>query len=171
VLSVGERAVQTLVSEQLFTQSGKWYLLNDGGVCYAYLQSPHTRFANGRLLLDAHMSSRLGQRIGQQCAGADFSSDVTLSAQLKGAGSKLVLDDIRIEHVADEATRTALNLALEFAPTAMPKSVSIDILDLIRGQELARRGLSVRVDQFRILSIATNPTAIVIQFDLTLNAT
>ena len=170
VLSVGNRTVQSLVVDQLFVRSGRWYLLDDGGICYAYLQSPHTRLAAGRLFLDGHLVSRLGQRIGSECAGADFASDVTLSGQLRGAGSKLTLDDIRIERVQDEATRGALNLALQLAPQAMPRSLSIDILELVRGQEARRQGLAVRVDQFRILNLATGPDVITVQFELNLSA-
>jgi len=39
----------------------------------------------------------LGQRIGNNCVGADFSSNVTLSGKLHGIEHKLILDDLRID--------------------------------------------------------------------------
>ena len=79
VLSLGPRGVQSLVAEQLFNREGRWYLIDDEGVCYTYLESPHVRLASDRLVLKAHMVSRLGQRFGNNCIGADFASNVTVS--------------------------------------------------------------------------------------------
>jgi hypothetical protein len=169
VLTLGPRGLQTLVAEQLFNRAGRWYLIDDGGVCYTYLESPHARLESERLVLNAHLSSRLGQRVGNDCLGADFASNVTLSARLHGSEHKLILDDIRIDRVDDEATRDALNLALQLAPQAMPRSASIDLLDLARKQAVTNGGLPLHVDQFRIVNIATRPDAIVIQFDLSLS--
>jgi hypothetical protein len=170
VLSVGPRAVQTLVTEQLFNRGGRWYLIDDGGVCYTYLESPHARVVLDRLVLNAHLSSRLGQRIGNSCAGADFTSNVTLSGKLHGTEHNLTVDDIRIDRVDDEATRNALDLALQLAPQSMPRSASIDILELVRKQALSPAASAVHVDQFRILNIATRTDAVIIQFELSLSA-
>ena len=170
VLSLGPHAVQTLVAEQLFNRAGRWYLIDDGGVCYTYLESPRTRLDNNRLVLNAHFSSRLGQRIGDACAGADFASDVTLSGRLRGADHKLILDDIRIDRVADEATRNALNLALQINPQAMPRTASIDVLELIRKQTVSGGASPAHLGQFNILGITTRADAVVIQFDVNLSA-
>jgi hypothetical protein len=170
VLSVGPRGVQTLVAEQLFNRAGRWYLIDDGGVCFTYLESPHTRLEIDRLVLKAHLSARLGQRIGNYCAGADFASNVTLSGKLHGAEHKLILDDIRIDHVDDELTRNALNLALQLDPLAMPRAASIDVLELIRKQVVPTGGSPVHLDEVRIVKITTRTDAVVIQFDLSLSA-
>jgi hypothetical protein len=170
VLSLGPRAVQTLIAEQLFNRDGRWYLIDDGGVCYTYLESPHAHLALDRVVLNAHLSSKLGQRIGNTCAGADFASNVTLSGKLRGTEHKLILDDIRIDRVDDESTRSALDLALQLAPQAMPRSASIDVLDLIGKQALATGGSPVHMDQFHIVNLSTRPEAVVIQFDVSLSA-
>src|SRR5450631_3590356 len=146
VLSLGPRGVQTLAAEQLFDRAGRWYLIDDGGVCFTYLESPHTRLRIDRLILNAHLSARLGQRIGNNCAGADFASNVTLSGKLHAAEHKLILDDIRIDRVDDELTRNALDLALQLDPQAMPRAASIDVLELIRKQVLATGGAPVHLD-------------------------
>jgi hypothetical protein len=169
VLSLGPRGVQALVAEQLFNRKGRWYLIDDGGICYTYLDSPRTRLETGRLVLNAHLSSRLGQRIGTTCAGADFASNVTLSGKLHATDRQLILDDIRIDRVDDESTRNALTLALQLAPQSLPRQASIDVLDLVRKQMVAIEGLPVRLDQFHILNAAARPEGIVIQFDLSLS--
>jgi hypothetical protein len=168
VLSVGPRSVQTLVLEQLFDRAGRWYLIDDGD-CYTYLESPHTHIVLDRLVLRAHLSSRLGQRIGNGCVGADFASNVTLSGKLRGSGHFLILDDIRIDRVDDESARNALALALQVNPQLMPRAANIDVSEFVRKDVIAAGGSSARLDEFRILNITTRPDSIVIQFDLSLS--
>ncbi len=168
-MSLGPRALQALVSGQLFNRNGRWYLIDDGA-CHTYLESPHVRLAVDRLVLNAHLVSRLGQRIGDGCAGADFASNVTLSGKLRGSEHKLVLEDIRIDRVDDEATRNALNLALQIAPQTLPREAAIDVLELLRQQVLETGGLAVHLDQFHIVNIAPRADAVVIQFDVSLSA-
>jgi hypothetical protein len=168
VLSVGPRSVQTLVVEQLFDRAGRWYLIDDGD-CYSYLESPHTHLALDRLVLRAHLSSRLGQRIGNGCVGADFASNVTLSGKLHGSGHFLILDDIRIDRVDDESARNALTLALQVNPQLMPRAANIDVSEFVRKDVIAAGGSSARLDEFRIVNITTRPNSIVIQFDLSLS--
>jgi hypothetical protein len=169
VLSMGPRSVQTLVSQQLFDRAGRWFLIDDGG-CYAYLESPHTQLEADRLILHAHLSSRLGQTIGNICAGADFASNVTLSGKLHGGGHLLILDDIRIDRVDDESTRSALNLALQVDPQVMPHAANIDVSDLVRKDVIAAGGSPARLDEFRIVNITTRTDAVVIQFNMRLSA-
>jgi hypothetical protein len=168
VLSIGPRGVQTLVVQQLFDRAGRWYLIDDGG-CYTYLESPHTRIEADRLVLHAHLSSRLGQTIGSSCAGADFASNVTLSGALRGSGHSLILDDIRIDRVDDESTRSALNLALQVDPQAMPHAATIDVSEFVRKEVIAADGSPAHLDDFRIVNITTRADAVVIHFDLSLS--
>ena len=168
VLTVGPRNVQTLVLEQLFNRAGRWYLIDDGD-CYTYLESPHTHIALDRLVLRAQLSSRFGQRLGNGCVGADFSSNVTLSGKLHGSGHFLSLDDIRIDRVDDESARNALNLALQVDPQLIPRAANIDVSEFVRKDVIAAGGSSARLDEFRIVNITTRPDSIVIQFDLSLS--
>jgi hypothetical protein len=168
ILSVGSRSVQTLVVEQLFNRAGRWYLVDDGG-CFTYLESPQTRLALDRLVLHAHLSSRLGQPMGSGCVGADFASNVTLSGKLHGSGHLLVLDDIRIDRVDDESTRNALNLALQVDPQLMPHTANIDLSEFVRKNVIARGGSPARLEEFRIVNITTRTDAVVVHFDLTLS--
>jgi hypothetical protein len=165
VLSVGPRSVQTLVLEQLFDRAGRWYLIDDGD-CYTYLESPHTHLALDRLVLRAHLSSRLGQRIGNGCVGADFASNVTLSGKVHGSGHFLILDDIRIDRVDDESARNALTLALQINPQLMPRAANIDVSEFVRKDVIAAGGSSAHLDEFRIVNITTRADSIAIRFDL-----
>jgi hypothetical protein len=169
-LFLGPRGVQSLVAEQLFNRDGRWYLIDDAGVCYTYLESPHVRLASGRLVLKAHMVSRLGQRFGNNCVGADLASNVTVSGKIRGSEHQLILDDIRIDRVDDEAARNALNLALQIAPDSIPRTAQIDVLESLHRQAFASGGLAVHVDQIHIASITTRNDTLVIQFDLSLSA-
>jgi hypothetical protein len=169
LLTLGPKGIQTLVADQLFSKNGRWYLIDDGGVCFTYLQSPHTHLEMDRLVLNARLASRLGQRVGDSCIGADFASNVTLSGKLRATDSKLVLDDIRIDRVDDEATRSALTLALQIAPQSLPHAVSIDVLELLRKQVVENSGLPIRVQQFHILNLTTRPEGVNIQVDVNLS--
>jgi hypothetical protein len=142
-LSLGPRGVQTLVADQLFDRKGRWYLTDDEGVCYTYLESPHVRLASDRLVLKAHMVSRLGQRFGNNCVGTDLE---------------------------DEAVRNALNLALQVNPDSIPRTARIDVLESLRKQPFTAGGFAVHIDEFHIASIATRNDTLVIQFDLNLSA-
>ena len=155
----------TLVLEQLFDRAGRWYLIDDGD-CYTYLESPHTHLALDRLVLRAHLSSRLGQRMGNRCVGADFASNVTLSGKLHGSGHFLILDDIRIDRVDDESARNALTLALQVNPQLMPRAANIDVSEFVRKDVIAAGGSSTHLDEFRIVNITTRPDSIAIQFEL-----
>jgi hypothetical protein len=169
-LSLGPRGVQSLIADQLFNRDGRWYLIDDAGVCYTYLESPHVRLASDRLVLKAHMVSRLGQRFGNNCVGADLASNVTVSGRVRGSDHQLILDDIRIDRVEDEAARNALNLALQVAPDSIPRTAQIDVLESLRKQPFASGGLTVHVDQIHIAGITARNDTLVIQFDLSLSA-
>jgi hypothetical protein len=168
VLSVGPRSVQTLIVEQLFDRAGRWYLINDGA-CFTYLESPQVHLAADRVVLRARLVSRLGQRIGNGCVGADFTSNVAVSGKLHGSGHLLVMDDIRIDRVEDESTRSALNLALQVDPQLLPRTANINVSDFVRRDFIGAGGSAARLDEFRIVSVAARPDAVVIHFDLNLS--
>jgi hypothetical protein len=108
--------------------------------------------------------------MGKDCVGADFASNVTLSGKLHGSGHSLILDDIRIDHVDDESTRSALNLALQVDPQLVPRAANIDVSEFVRKKLIAAGGSAARLDDLRIVNITTQADAVVIHFDLTLSA-
>jgi hypothetical protein len=169
-LSLGPRSVQSLVAEQLFNREGRWYLIDDDGVCYTYLESPHVRLVSDRVVLKAQMVSRLGQRFGNNCVGADLASNVTVSAKVRGSDHQLILEDIRIDRVDDEAARNALDLAVQIAPDSIPRTARIDILEPLRKQAFTAGGFALHVEQIHITSITARNDTLVMQLDLSLSA-
>ena len=121
-------------------------------------------------MLAAHLSSFLGQRMGDNCLGARFSSDITLSGRVRSTEHQLILEDIRIDRVADESTRNALTLALQLDPQALPRSAALDLTEYLQTEVNAAGGIALRLDQIRILSAALQSNAIVIQFEMNLTA-
>ncbi len=169
LLAIGPQGVQSLVAGQLFDRTGRWYLIDDGA-CRTFLDSPRTQLSSDRLVLHAHLTSRLGQSLGGTCAGADFASNVTLSGRLRGSGHVLVLEDIRIDRVDEESTRNALNLALQLDPAALPRSANIDVSQYVKRDLIPAGGAPTRLDEFHIVNITTRADAVVIHFDLRLSA-
>lgn len=166
-VKIGPNTVQKILTDQLFTRSGRWYLLDDGP-CYAYLESPQTRLEQGRIWLDAHLSSRIGQRLGNYCVGAGFASGVTISAQALGRGSTLTLGDIRIDHVDDGATAALVSLLRSVAPDALPRAFHIDVLQSVRGNPIPLAGYTISVGPFDIQNVVTNPDGVTVHFDFAL---
>ena len=63
-LTVGKASIQRLFVEGVFNDNGRWYLQD--GVCYAYLESPRSWLAGGRVHIEAHLSSQLGVEMAPQ---------------------------------------------------------------------------------------------------------
>jgi hypothetical protein len=164
-LTLGTAAVQKLVAERLFSEQGRWYLLN--GTCYAYLESPRTSLAQGRIVIEAHLSSQLGVEMSGSCVGSGFNSKVVMSGRLVGAGSTLTLTEIRFDRVEDDATRSALNLLQSVAPTTLPP---FDVLAAIRARPVKPDELPITVDTLQIDGVTTSDKAITVRFDFALRA-
>ena len=107
-LIIGREALQTLVVASVFKDQGRWYLVK--GKCYAYLERPHVALDAARVIIDAHLSSRLGLTVGDSCVGTELMSDVKVSGTLVGSGTHIEIDDIRIDNVQDESTRKIIDL-------------------------------------------------------------
>jgi hypothetical protein len=168
-LALGPNSIQRLIAEQMFTQQGRWYLV-DNGPCYAYLERPKTRLREGRLILDAHLSGRIGIQMGDGCAGSQIGTNITLSAKPVAKGSSLLLDDIRVDRVEDSSSRDVLDVIRQIAPQALPKTFSLDVLTFLRNKSVGTGGFPVTVAQFRILNAQTLRDAVVISFDISLTA-
>src|ERR1700679_871724 len=118
-LVIGREVLQTLVVTSVFKDQGRWYLAK--GKCYAYLERPHVALDAARVIIDAHLSSRLGLTIGDSCVGTELMSDVKVSGKLVGSGSHIEIDDIRIDNVQDESTRNVIELLQPQTGAALPK--------------------------------------------------
>ena len=167
-LVITRDAVQALVLQTIFNDQGKWYFAK--GTCYAYLERPHIGLAAGRLIIDGHLSSRVGLDVGSSCVGTDFASDVKLSGRFVGAGSQITLNDIRIDNVKDDSTRQALELLQSAAGASLPRAVNIDLLQLLRPTIVPGTAIKVAVTGLDIKGVTTQPDRVTVDFEMKLNA-
>jgi hypothetical protein len=126
--------------------------------------------AGGRLIIDGHLSSRVGLDVGNSCVGTDFASEVRLSGRFVGAGSQITLNDIRIDSVKDDSTRQALELLQSAAGTSLPRAVNIDLLELVKPTIVPGAGIRVAVTGLEIGAVTTHADKVTIDFEMKLNA-
>jgi hypothetical protein len=163
-LTVGKATIQRLFVERVFTQNGRWYLQD--GTCYAYLESPRTWLADGRVHVEAHLASQLGVEMSGGCVGSSFASNVVLSGRLVGAGTTLSLAEVKFDRIENNGTGGALDLLQSIAVTLPP----IDVLSTIRDRLADSDEVPISVDTLRIDSVTTSDVAVAIQFDVGLRA-
>ena len=167
-LVIGRNVVQSIVASALFTDQGRWYLQK--GDCYAYLENPVISLTTGRLVMNAHLSSRVGLEVGGSCVGAGFASDVQLSAKFIGNGSQVTLQDIRIDKVKDEATRQAVDILQSAAGTSLPRAVNVDLMQLLRPALVPGTNIKVTVAAVVIADVTTQADNVTVRFDVKLRA-
>src|ERR1700722_3927178 len=167
-LVIGREALQTLVVASVFKDQGRWYLAK--GKCYAYLERPHVALDAGRVIIDAHLSSQLGLMVGDSCIGAAMMSDVRVSGKLVGSGSHIEIDDIRIDNVQDESTRKVIELLQSATGGALPKSVNIDLLPLLKPTSVPGTDIRVSATNLAIAKVETLADAGDVQFEIKLTA-
>ena len=167
-LVIGREVLQTLVMTSVFKDQGRWYLAK--GKCYAYLERPHVALDAGRVIIDAHLSSQLGLMVGDSCIGAAMMSDVRVSGKLVGSGSHIEIEDIRIDNVQDESTRKILELLQSATGGALPKSVNIDLLPLLKPTGVPGTDIKVSATNLAIAKVTTLAEAVDVQFEIELKA-
>jgi hypothetical protein len=167
-LVIGREALQTLVVASVFKDQGRWFLVK--GKCYAYLERPHVALDGARILIDAHLSSQLGLTVGDSCIGAQMMSDVRVSGKLVGSGSHIEIDDIRIDHVQDESTRNVIELLQSATGGALPHSVNIDLLPLLKPTSVPGTDIKVSATNLTIAKVETLADAVDVQFEVKLTA-
>ena len=167
-LVIGREALQTLVVASVFKDQGRWNLLK--GKCYAYLERPHVSLDAGRVVIDAHLSSRLGLNVGDSCVGTELASDVRVSGKLVGSGSHIEIDDIRIDDVRDESARNVIGLLQSAAGGTLPKSVNIDLLPLLKPTSVPGTDIKVSAANLLIANVSTLTDAVDVEFEIKLTA-
>lgn len=120
-------AVDRLVRQSLFTDQGRYYLQR--GACYAYLDNPAVSLTGGRVVLNANLTAYTGVLVGQQCVGVPLNSKVVVSGKPAQQGGIVRLADLRIDNIADEATRA---LVQSVVMPRFPQAVEIDVAAALR---------------------------------------
>jgi hypothetical protein len=167
-LVIGREALQTLVVTSIFKDQGRWYLAK--GKCYAYLERPHVALESARVVIDAHLSSRLGLTIGDTCVGTEMMSDVRVSGNLVGSGSHIQIDDIHIDNVQDESARSVIQLLQSATGGSLPKSVNIDLVPLLKPTTVPGTDINVSATNLAIAKVSTLADAVDVEFEIKLTA-
>ena len=156
-----QSAVQKLVVESLFKDSGRYYIQR--GACSAYLDSPAVTLTGGRVVIRSRLNARLGMDLGDSCAGVDLASWTTVSGEPSAQGTSVRLANIRIEEVGDANTRIVLNSGL--VPT-LPGAVELDVLKAVRSMLQSANGqLQVEVLALNIESARVADNKLSVRFD------
>jgi hypothetical protein len=167
-LVIGPEALQTLIVTSVFKDQGRWYLIK--GKCYAYLERPHVGLAAGRVVIDGHLSSRLGVAVGDSCVGSELASDVRVSGKLVGSGTHIEIDDIRIDNVQDESARKLIDLLQSATGGTLSKSVNVDLLPLLKPAIVPGTDIKVTASNLAIAGVTTQPDAVDVEFEIKLSA-
>ena len=167
-LVIGREALQTLVAASVFRDQGRWYLVK--GKCYAYLERPHVALDSARVIIDAHLSSRLGLTVGDSCVGTELMSDVKMSGKLVGSGSHIEINDIRIDNVQDESTRKIIDLLQSATGGSLPKSENIDLLPLLKPTSVPGTDIKVSATNLAIAKVTTLADGVDVEFEIKLTA-
>jgi hypothetical protein len=163
-LTVGKASIQRALEEGVFNKNGRWYLQD--GVCYAYLDSPRTWLAGGRVHIEAHLSSQLGVEMAGSCAGNALAAKVEMSGRLVGAGTTLSLADVKIDRIDDAATGGELDVLQALIPAPPP----LDVLKAVRERLAESDEVPISVEKLSIDSVTTSDTEVAVQFDFALRA-
>lgn len=167
-LLISRGALQSLIATSVFKDQGRWDLAK--GKCYAYLERPHVALEAGRVIIDAHLSSRLGVTVGGSCLGTEVASDVRVSGRLAGSGSHIEIDDIRIDNVQDESTRAVVQLLQSATGGTLSKSEDIDLLPLLKPTSVPGTDIKVSATSLAIRQVSTHGDAVDVEFDIKLSA-
>jgi hypothetical protein len=129
-----------------------------------------SRSTRARVIIDAHLSSRLGLTVGDSCMGTELMSDVRVSGKLVGSGSHIEIDDIRIDNVQDESTRKIIDLLQSATGGSLPKSANIDLLPLLKPTSVPGTDIKVSATNLAIAKVATLADAVDVEFEIKLTA-
>ncbi len=124
-LTIQNTAIQKMLMDELFIDKGRYHLLAQTACQYAYVDSPAVAISQGRVRIKARVSGKLAMEVGDQCVGG--ASDVVrvgISGRPTFSGEKLVLTDIKVDEVSNEAYRVLLQ---QFLESAIPRAVEINV--------------------------------------------
>jgi hypothetical protein len=163
-LTLSREALQALVASQLFEDGGRWHLQR--GACHAYLERPVVALSAGRLIVNAHLSAKLGFEASGSCVGVDLASNVALSGIPRGSGSELSVQDIRVDRADDDSTRQALELLLGVASDAVSRALKIDLMTVVKPTAVPGLPMPARVTRLVITDVVTGQRSVTVRFDL-----
>src|SRR5258706_8246576 len=142
-LTFQNTAIQKMLMDELFIEKGRYLLLAQTACQYAYVDSPAVTVSQGRVRIKVRLSGKLALEVGDQCVGgAGDVVRVAISGRPTFSGEKLVLTDIKVDEVSNEAYRVLLK---QFLESAIPRAVEINV------REGLQRMLATRQSTYEVL--------------------
>jgi hypothetical protein len=142
-LTIQNTALEKMLMDELFIDKGRYQLIPQTVCQYAYVDSPAVTLSQGRVKINVRVSGKLAMEVGDQCVGG--ASDVVrvaISGRPAFSGEKLVLTDIKVDEVSNEAYRVLLQ---QFLESAIPRAVEINL------REGLQRMLATRQPTYEIV--------------------
>ena len=167
-LTIRNTAIQKMLMDELFIDKGRYHLIAQTACQYAYVDSPAVTLSQGRVRIKARVSGKLAMEVGDQCVGS--TSDVVrvaISGRPTFAGEKIVLTDIKVDEVSNEAYRVLLQ---QFLDSAIPRAVEINVREGLQRMLATRQSTyEVVVDQLSVadLTAENNQLHATLTFSLT----
>ncbi len=174
-LSVGPQALQSALVKQLFTNAdGRYYLRGkrDTAGCFLYGENPHVQFTGNRIVLQMHLSGKVGSNFGGSCLGVNWSGNAQVSMLPEAEGANIGFTDVRVEQLTSDDNLDRLLQPLLAA--LVPRSIKVDAGALVTKMlhnAGARSGTSIELNRLQLLSMTIQGDALLLQVDgsVTLN--
>ncbi len=112
-ITIQNTAVQRMLSEQIFVDRGKYFLMRHSDCQFAYLRAPTVAIGGGRVIIETRLVGQLAMAVSDGCAGTRDAFDVTISGRPYFSGESLGLTDIRLDNVSNEIYRVLLQQFLD----------------------------------------------------------
>jgi hypothetical protein len=167
-LTIQNTAIQKMLMDELFIDKGRYHLLAQTACQYAYVDSPAVTISQGRVRIKVRLSGKLAMEVGDQCVGgASDVVSVAISGRPTFSGEKLVLTDIKVDEVSNEAYRALLQ---QFLESAIPRAVEINVREGLQRMLATRQSTyEVVVNQLSVadLTAENNQLHATLTFSLT----
>ncbi len=167
-LTIQNTAIEKMLMDELFIDKGRYQLIPQTACQYAYVDSPAVTLSQGRVRIKVRVSGRLAMEVGDQCVGG--ASDVVrvaISGRPSFSGEKLVLTEIKVDEVSNEAYRVLLQ---QFLESAIPRAVEINLREGLQRMLATRQpAYEVVVNQLSVadLTAENNQLHATLTFSLT----
>ncbi len=167
-LTIQNTAIQKMLMDELFIDKGRYHLIAQTACQYAYVDSPAVTLSQGRVRIRARVSGKLAMEVGDQCVGG--ASDVVraaISGRPTFSGEKIMLTDIKLDEVSNEAYRVLLQ---QFLESAIPRAVEINVREGLQRMLAGRQSTyEVVVNQLAVaeLTAENNQLHATLTFSLT----
>ncbi len=156
------QALDKILRQQVFTESGRHYLIgNLSSRCtYAYLENPRVMAEANRLRMTANFSGRAAATLLGECIGPAEAFRVSATGVPVYKQGMLRLNDVKVEH----ANRLYADLIRAFLESLQYSLV--DEVQQLAQQASEKSNYQIRVPTLSVNAIRVGAEAIVLSFDI-----